>query len=86
MKDIIKKLVLSVSLIMVWSVGIYLLCHKWYWFYEITLELIRIKGYFGVLIMFSYRIISLCLAISAFLDLCKLIKKSSKSRLDYNNS
>ena len=37
-------------------------------------------------ILFSNRIISLCLAISAFLDLCKLIKKLSKSRLDYNNS
>lgn len=78
MKDIIKKLALSVSSIMVWSVGIYLLCHKWYWFYEITLKLIKVKSYFAVFIMVSYRVISLCLAMSAFVDLCKLFKKSSK--------
>lgn len=78
MKDIIKKLALSVSLIMIWSIGIYLLCHKWYWFYEVTLELKKVKSYFGVFIMVSYRVISLCLAMSAFVDLCKLFKKSSK--------
>lgn len=82
MKDIIKKLALSVSLIMVWSVGIYLLCHKWYWLYEITFELIKVKSYFGVFIMVSYRVISLCQAMSAFVDLCKLFKKS---KLDYNS-
>lgn len=69
MKDIIKKLALSVSSIMVWSVAIFIFSHKWFWFHEIVARLLRNESYIGIFIMLCYRIISLYLVISASIDL-----------------